>query len=47
LDELKSLVQRLIERWDAWMDTDTWEGPEYDMVAAAVEALRLYLQHAS
>ena len=47
MDELTRLVQRLIESWDAWMDTDSWEGPKYDALAAAVEALRRYLQEAS
>lgn len=47
MDELKRLVRSLIEAWDAWMDTDTWEGPEYDALSAAVDALRRYLADSS
>jgi len=47
MDELKRLVQRLIEAWDAWIDSDRWEGPEYDTLAAAVEALRRHIEEES
>jgi hypothetical protein len=40
MDELERLVHELLDAWDAWMDTDTWGGPEYDALAAAVDALR-------
>src|SRR5258708_4311377 len=30
MDELKRLVRQQLDGWDAWMDTDSWEGPEYD-----------------
>ena len=44
MDELRRLVRRLLEAWDAWMDTDSWGGPEYDVLAAAVEGLRRHLE---
>ena len=47
MDELKRLVRSLVEAWDAWIDTDTWDGPEYDALAAAVYALRRYLDTSS
>ena len=43
-DELKRLVRRLIQAWDAWLDADENFGPEYEALNAAVEALRRELQ---
>ena len=44
MDELKRRVRRLLDAWDAWMDTDAWEGHEYDELGAAVEDLRRHLE---
>ena len=40
LDELRRLLRRLFEAWDAWIDSDQWAGLEYDSLAAAIEALK-------
>ena len=43
-EELERLVRRLLDAWDAWMDTDTLEGPEYEALNAAVQGLRRHLE---
>ena len=43
-EELERLVRRLLDAWDAWMETDTWEGPEYEALNAAVQGLRRHLE---
>jgi hypothetical protein len=47
LEELKRLLRRLFEAWDGWIDSDQWAGPEYDSLAAAIEALRRRLEEDS
>ena len=44
LEELKRLVRRLLDAWDAWLDSDTWDGPQYEELNAAVQGLRRYLE---
>ena len=40
MDELKRLVQQVLEAWDAWLDSDDWSGPEYEALAEAIQRLR-------
>ena len=42
--DLKRLIRRLLEAWDAWLDADENFGREYEELNAATEALRRYLQ---
>jgi uncharacterized protein YukE len=44
LEELERLIRRLIEAWDGWLDADENFGPAYEILNAAVEALRRQLQ---
>ncbi|HLG72569.1 MAG TPA: hypothetical protein VK009_19300 [Chloroflexota bacterium] len=47
LEELKRLLRRLFEAWEAWIESDQWAGPEYDALAATIEALRRQLEEES
>jgi len=40
LDELRRLIRRLVQAWDAWLDADENFGADYELLNAAVEALR-------
>ncbi len=43
-EELERLVRRLLDAWDAWMDTDTLGGPAYEALNAAVQGLHRHLE---
>ena len=44
LDELRRLIQRVVQAWDAWLDADEDFGAAYEVLNAAVEALRRELE---
>ena len=44
LDELRRLIRRLVQAWDAWLDADEDFGAAYEVLNAAIEALRRELE---
>ena len=42
--EIEPLVRQLIVAWDAWIESDSWSGPEFDALNDAAEALRAHVE---
>ena len=44
LEQLRRLIGRLVQAWDAWLNADENFGADYEVLSAAVEALRRELE---